>query len=491
MATTNGSSETGSTTFPGQDWTVPLWLDGKQVTTEHTFDLVAPATGNTLYKTSSANVNDCNAAVAAAEKAFPAWSKTKPSFRRELLLKAADELVRRREELWQFANKEVASTENYFAFDFNDAVESLRSTAGLIGGAAQGFLPDILSEDRSAMVVKEPFGVVLAIAPWNCPCILGLRSFLGPLAMGNTVVVKASEKGPGSMWALVDIFHKVGLPAGCLNTITHHQGDGPEIVTTLVSHPTVRKINFTGSTAVGGIVASLAGKHLKPVLMEAGGKAPAIVCEDANLQNAAIQCVVGAFLYSGQICMSTERILVHSKIADQFRQILRATIDQIFPDQNGLVMVDKAPVGRNASLLSDAVSKGAKAIYGDVNDKRELATAMRPVILEDVKKDADLYYQESFGPTVSLFVVENDEEAIQIANDTEYGLASAVFTENLQRGLRIARQIETGAVHINSMSVHDEPSLPHGGAKKSGFGRFNGEEGLREWYRMKTITWAN
>lgn len=190
-------------------------------------------------------------------------------------------------------------------------------------------------------------------------------------------------------------------------------------------------------------------------------------------------------------------------------------------------MVDKAPVGRNATLLSDAVSKGAKAIYGDVNDKRELATAMRPVILEDVKKDADLYYQESFGPTVSLFVVENDEEAIQIANDTEYGekniplslslplprippffsftnqpnltsplshnpgLASAVFTENLQRGLRIARQIETGAVHINSMSVHDEPSLPHGGAKKSGFGRFNGEEGLREWYRMKTITWAN
>lgn len=188
-------------------------------------------------------------------------------------------------------------------------------------------------------------------------------------------------------------------------------------------------------------------------------------------------------------------------------------------------MVDKAPVGRNATLLSDAVSKGAKAIYGDINDKRELATAMRPVILEDVKKDADLYYQESFGPTVSLFVVENDEEAIQIANDTEYGelrrsislplslppssshppllpnltspplsnlgLASAVFTENLQRGLRIARQIETGAVHINSMSVHDEPSLPHGGAKKSGFGRFNGEEGLREWYRMKTITWAN
>ena len=293
------------------------------------------------------------------------------------------------------------------------------------------------------------------------------------------------------MWALIDIFHKVGLPAGCLNTITHRPQDGPEIISTLVAHPTVRKINFTGSTAVGSIVASLAGKHLKPTLMELGGKAPAIVCEDANLQTAAIQCAVGAFLYSGQICMATERILVNAKVADQFRQVLSATIDQIFPDQNGLVLVDKAPVSRNATLLQDAIGKGAKALYGDVNAKQSLATAMRPVILEDVKKDADLYYQESFGPTVALFIVQSDEEAIQIANDTEYGLASAVFTENLQRGFRIARQIETGAVHINSMSVHDETSLPHGGAKKSGFGRFNGEEGLKEWVRLKTITWAN
>lgn len=217
----------------------------------------------------------------------------------------------------------------------------------------------------------------------------------------------------------------------------------------------------------------------------------AIVCEDADLQNAAVQCVVGSFLYSGQICMSTERILVHAKVADKFREVLAGTIDAIFPDKNGFVLIDKAPVARNAKLLEDAIGKGAKSIFGDHLDKRELATAMRPVVLENVKDGMDLYYQESFGPTVSLFVVENDEEAIKIANDTEYGLASAVFTENLQRGLRIARQIETGAVHINSMSVHDETSLPHGGAKKSGFGRFNGEEGLKEWVRIKTITWKN
>ena len=309
--------------------------------------------------------------------------------------------------------------------------------------------------------------------------------------MGNTVVLKGPERAPGCYWTLADIFHKVGLPPGCLNTIIHHPQDAAEITQTLIAAVAVRKINFTGSTNTGSIIAGLAGKHLKPVLMELGGKAPAIVCEDADLQLAALQCALGSFLYSGQICMATERILVNAKVADKFREVLAGTIDNVFPDKNGLVLIDKTPVAKNAKLLQDAVGKGAKALYGDISDKRELATAMRPVILEGVKEGMELYYTESFGPTVSLFLVESDEEAIKIANDTEYGLASAVFTENLQRGFRIAKQIETGAVHINSMSVHDEANLPHGGAKKSGFGRFNGVEGLKEWVRLKTITWKN
>ena len=311
------------------------------------------------------------------------------------------------------------------------------------------------------------------------------------LVVGNTVVLKGPERAPGCYWRLADIFKKAGLPAGCLNTIIHRPQDGAEITSTLIAAPAVRKINFTGSTAVGSVIAGLAGKHLKLVLLELGGKAPAIVCEDADLQLAALQCTLGAFLYSGQICMSTERILVNAKVADKFREVLSATIEQVFPDKNGLVLIDKTPVAKNGKLLQDAVGKGAKALYGNVSDKRDLATAMRPVVLEGVKTDMDLYYTESFGPTVSLFVVENDEEAIKTANDTDYGLASAVFTENLQRGFRVAKQIETGAVHINSMSVHDEASLPHGGAKKSGFGRFNGEEGLKEWVRLKTIMWKN
>lgn len=263
----------------------------------------------------------------------------------------------------------------------------------------------------------------------------------------------------------------------------------------IISHPAIKKINFTGSTAVGSIIASMAGKYLKPTVMELGGKAPSIVCEDANIQTAALQCTLGAFLHAGQICMSTERILVNAKIANDFRAALKATMEQVFsegPQGFGVPqLVTSAPVEKNKRLLADALSKGANTLYGDASHNESSTTRMRPVIIENVKPGMDIYHTESFGPTVSLYVVDSDDEAIRIANDTDYGLSSAVFTEDLRRGLNIARQIESGAVHINSMTVHDEPALPHGGVKKSGFGRFNGLPGLEEWTRSKVITWKD
>lgn len=280
-----------------------------------------------------------------------------------------------------------------------------------------------------------------------------------------------------------------------MNTIYHRTSDAAKVTTALISHPAVKKINFTGSTAVGAIIASQAGKFLKPVVMELGGKAPSIVCEDADIGNAAFQCALGSFLHAGQICMSTERILVNAKVADQFREALKGAMDQLFAvkaDGTGAPqLVNSLPVTKNKKLLDDAISKGAKAIYGDPSHNESSATRMRPVIIENVNEKMDIYHTESFGPTVSLYVVENDEEALRIANDTEYGLSSALFTEDLKRGLAIAKQMETGAVHINTMSVHDEPALPHGGVKKSGFGRFNGVAGLDEWTRTKVITWKD
>lgn len=469
---------------------IPLWLNGKEHVTASTYDVISPVTNKVLYKSSAATVDDAEKAVQAAAAALPAWSATKPSVRRDILLRAADEIAKRKDELFKLVNEETGALDSMFGFDFNLAIEACKATAGLIS-AVRGQIPTVSDEGKSAIIVREPYGVILAIAPWNAPYILGLRSILAPLAMGNTIVLKGSETSPGVFWAISSILHNAGLPAGCLNTIIHKPQDAPAITSHLIASPAVRKINFTGSTNTGSIIASQAAKLLKPVLLELGGKAPTIVCEDADLQGAALGCALGAFLHSGQICMATERIIAHKSIASKLSEAMRAVSDQIFGGPDGLVLVNEASVKKNKALIDDAIAKGAKITYNDGTFTTGKPTTMKPVIIEDVKKGMDVYYTESFGPTVSIFAVESDEEAVKLANDTEYGLASAVFTEDLRRGLRIAKQIQSGAVHINSMSVHDESSLPHGGTKRSGYGRFNSIEGLEEWVQTKVITWKD
>lgn len=461
--------------------TIPLWLNGKEVTTSKTLDVISPVTNKLIYKAAAATEDDAAAAVKAGEEAFKSWSQTKPSFRRDIFLRAAEELAKRREECWQYTRNETGAERSMFDFEFGLLLDACKALGGLIS-SIQGTVPTVSEEGSSAIVFKEPYGVVLGIAPWNAPYVLGGRAFLTPLAAGNTVILKGPESSPGTYWAMASAFHAAGLPAGCLNTLYHQPADASAVTTALIASPLVKKINFTGSTNVGSIIASLAGKHLKPVLMELGGKAPSIVCEDANLEVAALQCALGAFLHSGQICMSTERILVHKNIAPKFKEALKATMDQVFGGEgrDAPILISGVPVEKNKKLLKDAVSKGAKVIYGDADHNEDSKTRMRPVIIENVKEGMDIYHTESFGPTVSIYEVDSDDEAIRIANDTDYGLSSSVFTEDLRRGLKIAKQIETGAVHINSMSVHDEAALPHGGTKKSGFGRFNSLEGLSE-----------
>ena len=312
---------------------------------------------------------------------------------------------------------------------------------------------------------------------------------LFPIAAGNTAILKGSEMAPRTMWGLCSVFHEAGLPDGVLNLVFHEPANAPTITKMLVADPHIKKINFTGSTLVGRIIGQLAGERLKPVLLELGGKAPAIVWEDADLDNAAVQCAMGAFFNSGQVCMSTERIIVHKNVRAEFEKKLVGAVDSIFGGQNdALVLINAAGVAKNKKLIDDALGKGASLLYGDANATEPSPTRMRPVIINNVNTEMDIYKTESFGPTVSVYEVETEEEALRIANDTEYGLSSAVFTEDLRRGLRLAKEIETGAVHINSMTIHDESALPHGGAKASGHGRFNATHGLSEWVRTKTIT---
>jgi acyl-CoA reductase-like NAD-dependent aldehyde dehydrogenase len=288
------------------------------------------------------------------------------------------------------------------------------------------------------------------------------------------------------MWALCDVLREAGLPDGVLNFVVAAPEDAGPITEAIIAHPAVRKINFTGSTSVGRIIAKVAGENLKPLLLELGGKAPAIVWEDADLDNAATQCALGSFINAGQICMSTEKVLVHKNVKAEFEKKMAEKTGQIFG--NAQVLIHEAAAEKNRKLIHDAVSKGAKLVYGDKDAIEESKTRMRPFIVSGLQTDMDLYKTESFGPSVSLYEIETEEEALRLANDTEYGLSSAVFTEDLRRGLRLAKGIEAGAVHINSMTVHDESVLPHGGAKASGYGRFNATA-LDEWVRSKSITY--
>ncbi|GJN83028.1 hypothetical protein PLIIFM63780_006574 [Purpureocillium lilacinum] len=469
-------------------YTLPLIFNGKDYYTEKTFDVISPSTAKVLYRSSAVSVADSNKAVELAAEALKSWRNTTPAQRRDIMLKAADNMARRSEELVNLMSTDTGTTDEWSKINVDAGVDMIKACAGLIP-TLEGSFPTLNDPDMSGIMVKEPYGVVFAIAPWNSPYVLGTRSIAFPLAAGNTVVFKGSELSPRTMWGIASCFQEAGLPDGVLNFIVHAPGDGAEITSAIISHPEVKKINFTGSTNVGRVIGRLAGDYTKPVILELGGKAPAIVWEDADIELAAFHCALGAFMNSGQICMSTEKIIVHKSIKSKFAKALVAAVAKRYPGSDDApVLINSAAVKKNKALVANAQGKGGNLLTGNPSAEESTATRLRPIVVDNVTTDMDIYNQESFGPTVSLLEVDTEEEALRLANDTEYGLSSSVYTENLRTGLRFARQIEAGAVHINAQTVHDEPCLPHGGVKGSGYGRFNGVRGLDEWVRTKNIT---
>ncbi|KAF9894626.1 hypothetical protein FE257_006514 [Aspergillus nanangensis] len=475
---------------------IPLIINGKEEVPGPTFDVISPYTNERCWSTAAASSQDAIRAVEAADAAFPAWSQTKPTVRRDILLKAADILESRLVQNAEYMRTEMGAdvgASQFFIVPLG--IRMLREIAGRITSIC-GSVPVVEEEGQSAIIYKEPMGVILGLVPWNAPYVFGVRSAACALAAGNTTILKSSELSPCSYWALARAFEDAGLPAGCLNLVSCRPEDAPEVVNAMIEHPAVRKINFTGSTAVGRKIARACGQNLKPCLMELGGKNSSIVCVDANIETAVKAVLAGAYLNSGQICMATDRILVHKDIAPAFIDALKTALNSN-PDPTSPppTLVNVASKARVQRLINDALANGAHLIHGSVDQESSAETEsgvrMPPVLLGGVSESMNVWQEEAFASLAACMVVESDEEAIRIANGSGYGLSAAVFTEDLRKGLAIAKKVQSGAVHINSMTIHDEPALPHGGVKNSGWGRFNGDYGLEEFLVTKSVTWMD
>ena len=486
-----GAHKNGNVASAISDNTVPLIIGGKDIVGPATFSVNNPVDGRELWTAGGASVKEAINAVQAAEAAFPEWSRTKPAFRRDIFLRASELFRQRIAEFKDLQKQETAADPDFVGWILGLTVDNLKEVAGKTPLVAGSFPP---SDDagRGAIIIKEPYGVVLGIAPWNAPWPLGCRAISHALAAGNTCVLKGPELAPRCYHALVSVFRDAGLPDGVLNLVFHRPQDAAAVTDALIAHPAVKKVNFTGSTAVGRIIAATAGKHLKPVITELGGKASAIILADADLKRAAAACTMGSFQHAGQVCMSTERIIVHKSIVNDFIAAFKESTNDVYgPGGTGTVLVTPTGANKTKRLVKAAINGGAEVILGDAKESLEpdeSSADMKPIILTNVNKGNDLYENESFGPSVALYTFETEEEALDIANDTIYGLSGAVFTRDLTAGLRIARRYETGAVHINAMTIHDESNLPHGGAKASGWGRFTGIAGLEEYLRSKIVT---
>jgi benzaldehyde dehydrogenase (NAD) len=340
------------------------------------------------------------------------------------------------------------------------------------------------------MGYRQPVGVILGIAPWNAPVILGVRSLAMPLACGNTVVMKASELCPGTHRLIGAVLKEAGLPPGVVNIVTNAPKDASAVVDALIAHPAVRRVNFTGSSRVGKIVARKCAEFLKPVLLELGGKSPLVVLDDADLDEAVSAAAFGAFANQGQICMSTERIVVDERVADQFVERFAAKAKSLTvgdPREGKAVLgslIDRSAAERVTSLVLDACAKGAKLVAGgSVN-----GTLLNAHVLDRVTPEMRIYEEESFGPVTTIVRVKGDAEAVRVANDTPYGLSAAVFSRDVTRAFGVARRIDTGICHINGPTVHDEAQMPFGGVKDSGYGRFGGKAAIDQFTELRWIT---
>jgi vanillin dehydrogenase len=465
------------------------YIGGEWVKTDRLFDDVDPYRGTVMARVAAGTRDDAARAVDAAAAAFPAWAELPPAEKQVMFLRAAEIVERRRAEIIELLAAETGCAGAFAGFQVLTAVRLLRQASNW------GYLPvgEIIRSDMPgtfAMALRKPLGVVAGLTPWNGAHVLAWRTVVNPVAFGNTVVLKPSEEAPVSAGLLLpEIMAEAGFPPGVVNVVTHAPGEAVPIADEFFERPEVRCINFTGSSATGRLLAERAGRHLKRCVLELGGYNPLIVLADADLDYAVEAAAFAAFFHQGQICMNARKVIVERPVYAEFvdRLVARtAALSVGDPAAAGTVigpLINAAAVQRVTREVDEAVAAGARVLAGGRAD----GPCYQPTILADVPAGARIHAEETFGPVLVAQPADTADEAVAIANSTRYGLSAGLITGDNQRGFALARRIDSGVVHVNDQTVADEPQLPLGGVKDSGWGR-SGPASMADFTELQWIT---
>jgi acyl-CoA reductase-like NAD-dependent aldehyde dehydrogenase len=445
-----------------------------------------PATGALYARVAQAGRADALRAVESAYAARAAWARVVVSDRAEILLRAADILARKVDEIREVLIEESGSTFGKSMFEVFYCIDLLRSAAGDARHIFGETLPHSMP-GQIGMTLRQPLGVIAGIAPFNAPFLLAMKKVVLALAAGNCFVLKPSDETPVSGLKIAEIFHAAKLPPGVLNVVI---GPANTVGEVLLTDPRVRMITFTGSTKVGKLIAVEAAKSLKKCTLELGGKNPLLVLRDADVDYAVRAGCFGIFFHQGQVCMANSRIIVEAPLYEEFCEkfAARAKTYKVGDphDPNTVVgpLIRRSQCGFIDGQIQEAVAKGAKLLTGGTHSD----SYYQPTVIAGVTAEMRIYSEESFGPITSIIKAKDAEEALHIANDTSYGLAAGVITNDLQKALDLAQRLEVGMVHINDTTVVDECHVPFGGIKNSGFGREGGHYSMEEMTELKWVT---
>ncbi len=447
--------------------------DWRPASTGDTAATVNPFTDETIFEVAQASEADVDAAYRASEAAQAEWIERPPQERQAILARAAEVMGERREEIVDWLVKESGSTVVKAGLELDNAIGITQEAASFPLRMEGALFPSTIP-GKENRIYRVPVGVVGVISPWNFPFHLSMRSVAPALGAGNGVVLKPASNTPVTGGTLLAaIFEEAGLPGGLFNVVP---GSGSEIGDAVVAHPVPRVISFTGSTPVGRGIAELAGQHLKQVELELGGNNVMLVLDDADLDQAARAAAFGKFLHQGQICIALNRIVVQDSVADAFTERFLSVVKELQagdPSDGGTLVgpiIDDSQVESVMEILEDTKKAGATVALGGGRDGR----VIEPTVLTGVTQDMPAASQEIFGPVAPILTFGTDDDAVEIANATDYGLSGSVFTGDTERGLRLARRVRTGMIHVNDMSVNDEPHVAFGGMGASGIGRFGG-----------------